>query len=338
METHTNSLKSLINLSIRPRRNRKTEAIRSLVRENHLHLSDLIAPFFLIEGEKKSEPILTLPDVHRLSLDFVLKKTSELHKKGIQAIALFPVIHPYQKCPLGKEALNEHSHLLKCISTIKKEIPSICVITDIALDPYTSHGHDGLVGINHEILNDETLDVLAKMALLHAQAGSDFVAPSDMMDGRIGYIRKYLDQHGYTQTGIIAYSAKYCSSLYGPFRDALGSNLSFGDKKSYQLDPSNSKEALLEALLDEKEGADIIMIKPALFYLDIIAKIKEKVLRPVAAYHVSGEYAMIMAAAKAGYIDQKKGMMEALLSIKRAGADLIFTYAIEQVLSELSYP
>lgn len=325
-------MSDLLSLKIRPRRNRSEPSIRKLIQETHLRASDFIAPFFLLPGSSREEKILTLPGVSRLSCDLILKKACYLHKQGIQAIALFPIIPEGKKCAFGKFGLQEDSFLIDAIYLLKKELPSLALITDIALDPYTSHGHDGLIDENKKILNDETIETLAKMALIHAQAGVDFVAPSDMMDGRIGFIRSTLDKHGFTHTGILSYCVKYASKLYGPFRDAVGSNLQFGDKRTYQMDPANSKEALLEALLDEQEGADILMIKPALFYLDIISKVKQKSLRPIAAYHVSGEYSMIKAAGKLGYLNEKEVLYEALLSIKRAGADLIFTYGVEEIL------
>jgi porphobilinogen synthase len=311
----------------RLRRNRKTESVRSLVRETHLHAADLVAPFFVRAGRNEREPILSLPGIERLSIDLVIREARALQDQGIQAIALFPIIPLEQKTPGAEEAWNPSGLLQEAIREVKRALPSLSIITDVALDPYTSHGHDGLASPYGEILNDPTIECLSKMALVQAEAGADFVAPSDMMDGRVGAIRSALDEAGFVNTGILAYSVKYASSLYGPFRDAVRSNLQFGDKKTYQMDPANAREALLEARLDEEEGADILMVKPATFYLDIIAKLREESRRPIAAYHVSGEYAMVMAAHEKGYLNAEKVMHEALLSIKRAGADLIFTYA-----------
>jgi len=322
-------------LPIRPRRRRHSPAIRTMVQETKLTAADLIAPFFIIEGSCLEEPIRTMPGIHRLSIDRLLDKVKSLQAKGIQAIALFPAIDPKQRTGEGDEAWNEDGLIPRAIRAIKEQIPSICVISDVALDPYTSHGHDGVFNERQEIANDPTVERLVRMALVHAKAGADFVAPSDMMDGRVGALRSALDAEGFEHTGILAYSAKYASALYHPFRDALQVNLLFGDKKSYQMDPANGREALLEALLDEKEGADILMIKPALFYLDVIARLRQETHIPIAAYHVSGEYAMVMAADAAGFLDAKKVFYEALLSIKRAGADLIFTYAIDAIIDQL---
>ncbi len=322
-------------LPIRPRRNRRSPAIRGMVQETELNAADLIAPFFVIEGENIEEPIVSMPGVSRYSIDLLLEKIGHLCAKGIQAIALFPVLEVSLRNLDGNEAWNEEGLIPRAIEQIKAQFPHLCIISDIALDPYTSHGHDGILNEKGEIANDATIERLCKMALLHAQAGVDFVAPSDMMDGRVKALREALDANGFEHTGILAYSAKYASALYGPFRDAMQVSLQFGDKKTYQMDPANSREALREALLDEKEGADILMVKPALYYLDVIAKLREQTHLPIAAYHVSGEYAMVMAAAKAGYLDASKVFYEALLSIKRAGADLIFTYAIDAVIDQL---
>lgn len=322
----------------RPRRNRTSLAIRSLVGETVLHPSDFVVPFFVIEGENKREEIGTLPGVYRLSLDLLLKEADALHKRGIQAIALFPIIPPQQKDPEGKVAFHPQGILPRAIRSLKKEIPSLCVIADIALDPFTSHGHDGLINEKGYVVNDATVDTLTDLSLLYAENGVDFVAPSDMMDGRVGAIRKKLDSCGFVETGIISYTAKYASAFYGPFREALGSKLAFGDKKQYQMNPANSREALLEATLDEEEGADILMVKPALFYLDVIAKMRQHTHLPICAYQVSGEYAMIMAAAQKGILDAQKGFYESLLSIKRAGADFIFSYAVPQILDLINRP
>ncbi|MBY0529305.1 MAG: porphobilinogen synthase [Rhabdochlamydiaceae bacterium] len=319
----------------RPRRNRKSAAIRSLVEETILRPADLVVPFFLIAGENQREQIPSMPLVERLSIDLIVKQAEKLHASGIQAVALFPVIKGEEKDPIGSIALQSDNLVARAIQTLKKQIPSLCVITDIALDPYTSHGHDGILNSSGEVANDATIEVLSQMALMHAQAGADIVAPSDMMDGRVGAIRRVLDGKSFHDVNILSYTAKYASSLYAPFRDALGSQLRSGDKKTYQMNPSNAREALLEAALDVEEGADILMVKPALYYLDIIAKLKEHTHVPIAAYHVSGEYAMVMAAHEKGYGDAEKMFYEALLSIKRAGADFIFSYAAPMILKTL---
>lgn len=326
---------TILNLPIRLRRNRRSEAIRKMVQETHLSPHDFVAPIFLVDGEKKRAIISSMPGVERLSIDLAVKEARELHDRGIQSIALFPVIDPSLKTDEAKEAWNPDGLLAKAIREIKFAIPSLCVIADVALDPFTIHGHDGLVSEKGEVLNDPTIECLIQMSLMQAKAGVDFVAPSDMMDGRVGAIREALDEEGYYNVGILAYSAKYASALYGPFREALKVNLGFGDKKTYQMDPANLREALFESALDEEEGADILMIKPATLYLDVIAKLREQTKRPIAAYHVSGEYSMVMAAHQAGWLDAEKIFYESLLSIKRAGADLIFTYAIKQVLSQM---
>lgn len=326
---------SFLNLPIRLRRNRKTEAVRKMVQETHLTPRDLVAPLFIIDGENKRAAIESMPGVERLSIDLALKEAKELHDRGVQSVALFPVIDPRLKTADAQEAWNSDGLLATAIREMKSAVPSLCVIADVALDPFTSHGHDGLVNEKGDIVNDPTVECLIQMSLMQARAGIDFVAPSDMMDGRIGAIRKALDEEGFEGVGIVAYSAKYASALYGPFRDALKVRLGFGDKKTYQMDPANCREALLEAALDEEEGADILMVKPATLYLDVIAKLKEQTNRPIAAYHVSGEYAMVMAAHNAGWLDASKIFYESLLSIKRAGADLIFTYAIKQILDQM---
>lgn len=324
-----------LSLPIRMRRNRKSEAIRKMVQETTLTRANLVYPLFLIEGEKQRVPILSMPGISRISLDIALKEIETLYTKGIQSIALFPSINPIYKTPLGEEAWNAEGLLGRAIRSIKKEFPKVCLIADVALDPFTSHGHDGHVNEKGEILNDETIEALVKMSLMQAEAGVDIVAPSDMMDGRVGAIRKGLDSFGYENVSILAYSAKYASSLYGPFREALQVQLAFGDKKTYQMDPCNVREAILEAKLDESEGADILMVKPALYYLDVITKLRAETMRPIAAYHVSGEYSMVMAAQQNGWLDAKKVFLEALTSIKRAGANLIFTYAVGQVLEQI---
>lgn len=310
----------------RPRRNRKSASIRSLVAENQLCVTDLVAPLFVKEGKGEKEPIAALPEIHRFSIDTLIKEAKELEKKGICACALFPVIDKSRKDERGQEALNPDGLIPRATAALKEHLPKMCVITDVALDPYTSHGHDGLIE-NGDVINDPTVECLAEMALVLAKAGSDIVAPSDMMDGRVLAIRKRLDDSGYSHTSILAYTAKYASAFYGPFRDALGSKLQFGDKKSYFLSPSNRREALYEATLDLEEGADILMVKPALPYLDILSMIREKTHLPLAAYHVSGEYSMIKAAASQGWIEEERAFLESLISIKRAGASMIFTYA-----------
>lgn len=310
----------------RPRRNRKSSSIRALVEETRLSVTDLIYPQFVLEGNGICEPINSMPGIHRFSIDTLLKEAERLVEFGILALALFPVIPKELKDPKGLESLNPNGVLQRAVREVKHHFPELCVMTDVALDPYTSHGHDGLVNETGEIINDETVKQLIQMALIQAESGTDMVAPSDMMDGRVGSIRLALDAAGYEEVSIHAYSAKYASAFYGPFRDALSSKLSFGDKKTYQMNPANWREALREAYLDEMEGADILMVKPALPYLDIITKLREKTSLPISAYQVSGEYAMIMAAAQNGWIDGDKILLESLLAIKRAGADMIFTY------------
>ena len=319
----------------RPRRNRKSESVRLLVQETILRPHDFVAPFFLIPGENQKRAIPSMPGIDRLSVDLILKEAEKLHAKQVPAIALFPVLEKEKKDPKGSYALDEKGIIPQAVALLKKEIPSLCIITDIALDPFTTHGHDGVVGEKGEVLNDPTIEILSQMALIHAQAGVDFVAPSDMMDGRVGAIRKELDRKSFSDVGILSYTAKYASSLYTPYRDAVGSALQFGDKKSYQLNPANSREAILEALLDQEEGADMLMVKPALFYLDVIALMRANSKLPICAYHVSGEYAMVMAAHERGFCDASQVFYEALLSIKRAGADFIFSYALPHILSRL---
>lgn len=312
-------------LIYRPRRLRRTEALRQLVQETHLRVQDLIYPLFVMEGENQRQEVESMPGCYRYTLDLLLKEVEEAANLGIPAVALFPVVPEEKKDPTGRESFNPEGLIQRAVRRIKQEIPEILVITDVALDPYNSDGHDGIVR-DGVILNDETVEVLVKQALSQAEAGTDIVAPSDMMDGRVGAIREALDEQGYTDVAILAYSAKYASAFYGPFRDALGSAPKWGDKKTYQMDPANAREALREVELDEAEGADIVMVKPALAYLDIIYQVKEATNLPVAAYNVSGEYAMIKAAEQKGWIDGKKVMMESLLAMKRAGADMILTY------------
>lgn len=320
-----------LELSQRPRRNRRTAAIRSLSQETRLHPSQMILPYFIVEGVNQRQSIASLPEVFRLSVDLLLKDVEEAYKLGIRAINLFPLVPSERKDRYGTEALRQGNFIQQVISQVKKEIPEMCVMVDIALDPYTDHGHDGLVDDDGNIVNDRTVETLAQMSVLCAMAGADIVAPSDMMDGRVGYIRKALDHAGFDQVGILSYAAKYASAFYGPFRDALQSAPKFGDKKTYQMNPANRREAILESLLDVSEGADMLLIKPALPYLDVIAEVKQRVLLPLGAYHVSGEYAMIMAAAQNGWLDADKALYETMLSIRRAGADFIFTYAAKRV-------
>ncbi|MFS8797424.1 porphobilinogen synthase [Synechococcus sp. R65.1] len=314
-----------LDLIYRPRRLRRTEALRQLVQETHLRVQDLIYPLFVMEGENQRQEVESMPGCYRYTLDLLLKEVEEAANLGIPAVALFPVVPEEKKDPTGRESFNPEGLIQRAVRRLKQEIPEILVITDVALDPYSSEGHDGIVR-DGVILNDETVEVLVKQALSQAEAGTDIVAPSDMMDGRVGAIREALDEQGYTDVAILAYSAKYASAFYGPFRDALGSAPKWGDKKTYQMDPANAREALREVELDEAEGADMVMVKPALAYLDIIYRVKEATNLPVAAYNVSGEYAMIKAAEQKGWIDGKKVMMESLLAMKRAGADMILTY------------
>jgi len=319
----------------RPRRLRHTEGLRRMVREHSLRVEDLIYPLFVMEGEGQREAIPSMPGCYRYTLDLLLEEVQAAHQLGIGAIALFPLIPYDQKDNAGTESYNPDGLIPRAVRAIKQTVPNILVITDVALDPYSSEGHDGIVQ-DGKILNDETVAILVKQALVQAEAGADFVAPSDMMDGRVGTIRKALDAEGWINVGILAYSAKYASAYYGPFRDALDSAPKFGDKKTYQMDAANSREALKEVELDMAEGADIVMVKPALAYLDIIYQIKRHTHLPVAAYNVSGEYAMIKAAAEQGWIDEKKVVLETLTSMKRAGADLILTYFARDVAELLS--
>lgn len=322
---------SLTELTHRPRRLRRTSALRRMVRETHLKVDDLIYPMFVMEGEGEKIEIVSMPGCYRYTLDLLLKEIAECWQLGINAIALFPVIPDRKKDDTGSESYNPEGLVQQTVKAIKQAIPEIVVITDVALDPFTTHGHDGLIDEKGTILNDPTVEVLVKMALSQAVAGADMVAPSDMMDGRVGAIRKALDAEGYINVGILAYSAKYASAYYGPFRDALDSAPKFGDKKTYQMDAANAREALKEVALDIAEGADIVMVKPALAYLDIIQQIRRSTNLPIAAYNVSGEYAMIKAAGNLGWIDEKKVILETLSSIKRAGADLILTYFAKEV-------
>jgi len=313
----------------RPRRNRASASVRSLVRETTLTPSDLIVPLFVVEGEKVKTPIDSMPDYYRLSLDLVLDAAREASDLGIPAVALFPALSEELKDKNASEALKPDGLLQRTVLEIKQEVPDLTVITDVAMDPYSSDGHDGVYE-DGKILNDPTLEILGEMAIAQARAGADIVAPSDMMDGRVGHIREVLDANGFNEVAILAYSAKYASAFYGPFRDALDSSPKAGDKKTYQMDPANVREAIREVQLDVDEGADIVMVKPALAYLDVIRAVRDNVNLPVAAYSVSGEYSMAKAAARNGWLDETAVMTELLLSIKRAGADMILTYfAIE---------
>ncbi|MEQ9000179.1 MAG: porphobilinogen synthase [Coleofasciculus sp. B1-GNL1-01] len=314
----------------RPRLLRRTETLRRMVREHILQVEDLIYPLFVMEGEKHQESVPSMPGCYRYTLDLLLDEVKQAYKLGIGAIALFPLIPHAQKDNAGTESYNPDGLIPRAVRAIKQAVPDILVITDVALDPYSSEGHDGIVQ-DGKILNDETVAVLEKQAIVQAEAGADFVAPSDMMDGRVGAIRRALDAEGWINVGILAYSAKYSSAYYGPFRDALDSAPKFGDKKTYQMDAANAIEAIKEVDLDIAEGADIVMVKPALAYLDVICQIKQHTNLPVAAYNVSGEYAMIKAAAQQGWIDEKKVILETLTSMKRAGANLILTYFAKDV-------
>ncbi len=312
----------------RLRRNRRDAFSRALVRENTLTTSHLIYPMFVLEGHNEREAVSSMPGVERWSIDLMLKQAERAHTLGIPAIALFPVVRD-NKSEDGREAYNPDGLVQRAVRALKAELPDLGIITDVALDPYTTHGQDGLIDASGYVLNDETCDVLVQQALSHAEAGADIVAPSDMMDGRIGLIRDALEDEDHIHTRILAYSAKYASSFYGPFRDAVGSSANLGkkDKRTYQMDPSNSDEALHEVAEDLYEGADIVMIKPGLPYLDIVQRIKTTFKVPVAVYQVSGEYAMIQAAHQNGWIDGKAVMMESLESMVRAGADCILTYS-----------
>lgn len=309
----------------RPRRNRKTQVIRDLVQENTLSVNDFIFPLFLVDGKNKKSEVKSMPGIFRFSEDLLLKEIESCMKLGLKTFALFPNIEEKLKDKTASESWNKKGIYLKAIKEIKKKFPEAVIMTDVAMDPYSSDGHDGIVK-QGQILNDETLEILARMALAQAEAGADIVGPSDMMDGRVGYIREALDDAGFTNVSIMAYTAKYASAFYGPFRDALDSAPKFGDKKTYQMNPANSKEALLEAELDFSEGADFLMVKPALSYLDVIKTLHDNFTLPIAAYNVSGEYAMVKAADQKGWVDGDKTRDEILLSIKRAGAKVILTY------------
>ncbi len=318
---------------VRPRRMRRDEFSRRLMREHRLTTDDLIWPVFVLEGQNQREPVPSMPGVERLSIDQLLVEAERAAELGIPAIALFPVTPPERKSELAEEAYNPDGLAQRAVRALKARLPELGVITDVALDPFTSHGQDGLLDESGYVTNDATVEVLVKQALSHAEAGADIVAPSDMMDGRVGAIRAALEKAGHVNTRILAYSAKYASSFYGPFRDAVGSagNLGGGNKYSYQMDPANSAEALREVALDIDEGADMVMVKPGMPYLDIVWRVKERFGMPTFVYHVSGEYAMLKAAGQQGWIDERACVLEALLGMKRAGADGVLTYYAREV-------
>jgi porphobilinogen synthase len=329
-----------LDLTHRPRRLRRTAALRSLVEETVLRPSDFIAPLFVIDGRGAPEAIASMPGVRRFAIADLVKECRKLWKLGVPAVALFPKLEARLKDPDGSAALREDGLVLRAVRAVKRALPELAVMTDLALDPYTSHGHDGvLTADGRDVANDRTVGILTKMAVLHARAGVDLVAPSDMMDGRVGAIRRALDVAGFTETGIMAYAAKFASAYYGPFREAVGSAAAAGtralSKATYQLNPANRREAFTEVALDEAEGADILMVKPAGPYLDIIRDVREATLKPVAAYQVSGEYAQLQAAAKLGWLDLAGTRRESLLAIKRAGADMILTYFAGEMAAEL---
>jgi porphobilinogen synthase len=315
-------------LATRPRRMRKDEFSRRLMRENVLTTNDLIYPVFVLEGENKTEDVKSMPGVQRQSLDVLLKTAGECVKLGIPALAIFPVVPQEYKSLDAKEAFNDNGLVPRTVKALKTTYPDLGVITDVALDPYTTHGQDGIIDDTGYVLNDETVAILVQQALCHAKAGADVVAPSDMMDGRIGAIRDALEEQGFIHTKILAYSAKYASAFYGPFRDAVGSsaNLGKGNKYNYQMDPANGDEAIKEVALDIEEGADMVMVKPGMPYLDIVRRVKDEFGMPTYAYQVSGEFAMLKAAAQNGWLDEKTCVMESLLAFKRAGADGVLTY------------
>ncbi|HEY9212001.1 MAG TPA: porphobilinogen synthase [Ancylobacter sp.] len=328
---------SKLDLAQRPRRNRKSEWARQLMRENSLSVSDLIWPIFVMDGSERRTAVDSMPGVDRLTVDEAVREAERAANLGIPALALFPFTDPSLRSVDGREALNRDNLVCRALRAIKDAVPNIGLITDVALDPYTSHGHDGLLNADGRILNDETVAVLVEQALVQADAGADIIAPSDMMDGRVGAIRRGLDTEGHLDAQILAYSAKYASAFYGPFRDAVGSSGCLkGDKRTYQMDPANGMEALREAALDIEEGADMLMVKPGLPYLDIIYRLKETFGLPTFAYQVSGEYAMIEAAARNGWLDGDCAMMESLTAFKRAGADGILTYFAPRVAARLA--
>jgi porphobilinogen synthase len=329
-----------LDLTQRPRRLRRTASLRALVEETVLRPADFIAPLFVVDGKGRPEPIASMPGVLRYNIADLVKECRSLAKLGIPAVALFPKLDPKLKDDEGTAALDEDALILRAVRAVKKAVPELTVITDIALDPYTTHGHDGVLNAaRNDVENDRTVRILARMAVLHAWAGVDLVAPSDMMDGRVGAIRKALDAAGQTSTGILAYSVKFASAYYGPFRDAVGSAKAAGthllSKATYQMNPANRREAIIESTLDNAEGADILMVKPAGPYLDIIREVRNSTRKPIAAYQVSGEYAQLHAAAQLGWLDLAKTRHESLLAIKRAGADMILTYFAKDMAAEL---
>lgn len=309
----------------RPRRNRKSAVIRDLVEETTVTVKDLIFPLFLIEGNNRKEPVDAMPGIYRYSTDRLLREIDSCLQLGLKTFDIFPAVPDRLKDKIASESYNPDNFYLRALTEVKKEFPEVCVMTDVAMDPYSVDGHDGIVE-NGEILNDETLEVLGKMAVAQARAGADIIGPSDMMDGRVRFIREALDKEGFTGVSIMSYTAKYASVFYGPFRDALNSAPKSGDKKTYQMNPANRREALTEGRLDMEEGADFLMIKPALAYLDVVRLLKDNFDLPIVAYNVSGEYSMIKAAAQKGWLDEEGAVAEKLLCIKRAGADVILTY------------
>jgi porphobilinogen synthase len=335
--SHRSALNALYPAT-RMRRMRRDDFSRRLMRETELTPADFIYPVFILEGENNREPVASMPGVERLSIDLLLEEAKQIHDLGVPAIALFPVTPQEAKSEDAREAFNPDGLAQRAVRALKDALPDLGVMTDVALDPFTTHGQDGLIDENGYVMNDETVEVLVKQAVSHAEAGADIVAPSDMMDGRIGEVRAALEIAGHIHTRILAYSAKYASSFYGPFRDAVGSaaNLGAGNKYTYQMDPANSDEALREVELDLNEGADMVMVKPGMPYLDIVRRVKESFGAPTFVYQVSGEYAMLMAAAQNGWLDQRAVVMESLLCIKRAGADGILTYFAKQAAQWLN--
>lgn len=313
-------------MHIRPRRNRKSKAVRSLVRETIVSTNDLIFPLFLLESPMAAIEINSMPGIYRLGLEKMLQEIEDCLKIGVSTFDIFPVVEEHHKDKTATKSHDADFFYLKALKKIKQEFPEACIMTDVAMDPYSSDGHDGLVDEHGNILNDESLEILGKMTLAQAETGIDIIGPSDMMDGRVGYLREELDMNDFTNVSIMSYTAKYASGFYGPFRDALDSAPKSGDKKTYQMDPANQREALIEADLDVEEGADFLMVKPALSYLDVIKILKDNYELPIAAYNVSGEYSMVCAAAEKGWLDKNQVMEEVLLSIKRAGADIILSY------------
>jgi porphobilinogen synthase len=320
----------------RPRRNRKSQVIRDMVQETRLTTHDFIFPLFLIEGQNQAVEVASMPGIFRYSPDRIINEIGQCVELGIRSFAPFPSINDALKDRLARESANPEGLYLKTVADIKRQFPEVVLMTDVAMDPYSSDGHDGVVDVDSgEILNDASLEVLGQMALAQARAGADIIGPSDMMDGRVAWIRDVLDSNAFSHVSIMSYTAKYASAFYGPFRDALDSAPKRGDKKSYQMNPANRREALRELALDEQEGADMVMVKPALSYLDVIRDVKARTNLPVTAYNVSGEYAMVKAAAQKGWLDGEKTMLEVLLSIKRAGADAILTYFAKEAAAVL---